>query len=195
MAENKPKEIRRQEILDVAIECFSKKGYSGTTVDEICSKANITKGGLYWHFKSKKAILTSLVNSLCQGQEVLWKNLESMEITADALKEVGLSFINSSIENKSKFRFFSILDMESNSNPCIKDALRISRTKTHNYLVRFSEKILRYYKNEVVSPTDLAQILEVSVMSIAQKKILGITEIDVVKSWNCLCELIVKGLK
>jgi TetR/AcrR family transcriptional repressor of nem operon len=35
------------------------KGYSGTTVDDICQTAGVTKGGLFHHFKSKEELAVS----------------------------------------------------------------------------------------------------------------------------------------
>ncbi|MDD3898456.1 MAG: TetR/AcrR family transcriptional regulator [Syntrophomonas sp.] len=39
---------------------FSRKGYSGTSIQDICSAAGCSKGNLYYHFKSKEELFLYL---------------------------------------------------------------------------------------------------------------------------------------
>ena len=57
---------RRKQILEAAAELFSYGGYHGVTVDAIAQKAGISKGNLYWHFKSKQEIFQLLVDHLTE---------------------------------------------------------------------------------------------------------------------------------
>ncbi len=43
----------RQKLLDAAVSVIRTKGYSATTVDELCANAGVTKGAFFHHFKSK----------------------------------------------------------------------------------------------------------------------------------------------
>lgn len=194
MAENKPADIRRKEILDVALELFSKKGYSGTSVDDICKKAKITKGGLYWHFSSKKEILNTLVAGLCNSQEEVWKNLENVEISDYTLREVGLSFIKSNLEFASRNRFYLVMEMESFRNKDIKEALKVSRNFVHDSLVKFSEKIVRYYDSDM-DPSNLAHLLEITVSGIVHRKVLDVVEIDPKECWIDFYNTVLNSLK
>lgn len=51
----------KDDIYKSAIKMFSIKGYSGTTMCDISSNAGITKGTLYYHFKSKEEIFNYMV--------------------------------------------------------------------------------------------------------------------------------------
>jgi AcrR family transcriptional regulator len=54
-------ELRREEILAAALSCFAERGYHETTVDDIASRAGLSKGAVYWHFAGKREIfLTAL---------------------------------------------------------------------------------------------------------------------------------------
>lgn len=44
----------KKQLLQTAMELMLAKGYTATTVDEICEKAGITKGGFFHYFKSKE---------------------------------------------------------------------------------------------------------------------------------------------
>ncbi|NOZ95774.1 MAG: TetR/AcrR family transcriptional regulator [Acidobacteria bacterium] len=48
---------RKNEILRAAARAFRKKGYYGTTMDDIASELLMTQGSLYYYFKSKEEIL------------------------------------------------------------------------------------------------------------------------------------------
>ena len=43
-------------LVDVARDLFSRKGYAGTSLDEIVGGARVTKGALYHHFSGKQAL-------------------------------------------------------------------------------------------------------------------------------------------
>lgn len=53
--------LTREKILNAALECFAQKGFKETTVDEIAQRADISKGNIYWHFKSKFEIFRELI--------------------------------------------------------------------------------------------------------------------------------------
>ncbi|RKX25730.1 MAG: hypothetical protein DRP45_05245 [Candidatus Zixiibacteriota bacterium] len=55
-----PAEQRQKQLLGVARKLFLKKGYRGTTVEEIVRKAHLTKGAFYYHFNSKEDILLAI---------------------------------------------------------------------------------------------------------------------------------------
>lgn len=44
----------KQKIIDAALAVIRSKGYSATSVDELCDVAGVTKGAFFHHFKSKE---------------------------------------------------------------------------------------------------------------------------------------------
>jgi AcrR family transcriptional regulator len=60
-----PKALQSKEtshrILTQAMRIFLEKGYHGTSIDDITQAAGVTKGALYWHFKSKEALLKTII--------------------------------------------------------------------------------------------------------------------------------------
>ena len=46
----------RSKLLDAALSVIRTKGYSATSVDELCAAAGVTKGAFFHHFKSKDAL-------------------------------------------------------------------------------------------------------------------------------------------
>ena len=50
-----------ERILTHSVRLFLEKGYHGTSVDDITKAAGLTKGALYWHFKSKENVLKRII--------------------------------------------------------------------------------------------------------------------------------------
>jgi TetR/AcrR family transcriptional repressor of nem operon len=46
----------RRKLLDAALLLIREKGYSSTSVDDLCTHAGVTKGAFFHHFKSKDAL-------------------------------------------------------------------------------------------------------------------------------------------
>ncbi|MBV8853908.1 MAG: TetR/AcrR family transcriptional regulator [Sinobacteraceae bacterium] len=51
-----PKPTARQKLLDAALSVVRAKGYTATTVDELCAAAGVTKGAFFHHFNSKEEL-------------------------------------------------------------------------------------------------------------------------------------------
>lgn len=52
--------ITYNKILKAAVKCFSQRGFNETTMDQIAKEAKVSKGALYWHFKSKEELFVKL---------------------------------------------------------------------------------------------------------------------------------------
>ncbi|MEO8557779.1 MAG: helix-turn-helix domain-containing protein [Rhodospirillales bacterium] len=53
--------ISRQAVLDAARSLFVTRGYLATSVEDIASRAQLSKGGLYFHFRDKSQLLGELL--------------------------------------------------------------------------------------------------------------------------------------
>jgi len=53
-------EVRKQKIIDTAEKLFYQKGYDETSVDDILSVINGSKGCFYYHFESKMSVLIEI---------------------------------------------------------------------------------------------------------------------------------------
>ncbi len=70
MTEKKPESItrdksakrRRELIVHTAIECFAHRGFHQTSIRDIATKAEISLGSLYNHFKSKEALIEEIAH-------------------------------------------------------------------------------------------------------------------------------------
>jgi len=59
----------RSQLLESALDVFSEKSFSDVTLSEIAERVGMTKGALYWHFKSKSDILSKLIGEIWLDSE------------------------------------------------------------------------------------------------------------------------------
>jgi AcrR family transcriptional regulator len=57
------KDERPDEIIDAALDLFTRKGFASTRLEEVARKAGISKGTLYLYFASKEALFKSVVQA------------------------------------------------------------------------------------------------------------------------------------
>lgn len=62
-------EITRQAILDGAAIAFDRTGFGGTSLSEVVKYAGVTKGALYFHFRSKEDLARALMDEQFQISE------------------------------------------------------------------------------------------------------------------------------
>ena len=64
----KEPEVRRQEIMDTAIELFYLNGYDKTSISDIAAKIGVAQGLCYRYFKSKEELFDSAVDYYAEQQ-------------------------------------------------------------------------------------------------------------------------------
>jgi AcrR family transcriptional regulator len=77
---------RRQQILTAAMTCFMQKGYHRATMDDIVAESGLSKGTLYWYFKSKKELFMALVQSIMDEMGAGWQDLIADQNTTSTEK-------------------------------------------------------------------------------------------------------------
>lgn len=57
---DREKAARREQVLQAAREVFTRKGFEGTTVEEIAARAELSKGAVYLYFQSKEDLFLAM---------------------------------------------------------------------------------------------------------------------------------------
>ncbi|MGF7534830.1 TetR family transcriptional regulator C-terminal domain-containing protein [Bacillus mexicanus] len=93
-------EKTKKELIDVARDLFAKKGYSETSIRDILTAANISKGNLYHHFKGKEFLFLHIMEKDTQEWIDVWtekngqyKNaIEKMYGLAEFMIETNINY-------------------------------------------------------------------------------------------------------
>jgi len=77
---------RRRQIIEAALACFTRKGYTNTTMDDIVAESGLSKGSLYWYFKSKDDLFIAMVTSMFEN--VAAESMESLVSSETAVERL-----------------------------------------------------------------------------------------------------------
>jgi TetR/AcrR family acrAB operon transcriptional repressor len=78
-------EQTRQKILKTALDLFVEKGYERATFEEVAARIGLTKGAVYWHFKSKPDLFTEVVTDMTAKHNAQIARILPEPITLDGL--------------------------------------------------------------------------------------------------------------
>lgn len=139
MTLNKPKEIRKKEIIDAAFRCFSQKGIVKTSVDDIAAEAELTKGGVYWYFKDKKELYISMVESHIQeDMDILKGYIERWDFNLESFVELGFLYLDYAVGDTSHLFMHAELFSETFKDEVLRKKLN-----------RFHEEYRKILKNSL----------------------------------------------
>ncbi|MUH71599.1 TetR/AcrR family transcriptional regulator [Psychrosphaera haliotis] len=91
----------RNNLLEIASCLFQQKGYNGTSLTDIISKANVSKGALYHHFSNKQDLLYAIIDELFKEQsKAHWESITSASDPIEAIaKSIEKQAIDASQED------------------------------------------------------------------------------------------------
>jgi AcrR family transcriptional regulator len=76
----------KDKILLSALDVFCEKGYYCSTFVDVAERIGLSKGAVYWHFKTKRDLLVELMNTMfVKVEKLISKNAQDMT-TLDDLK-------------------------------------------------------------------------------------------------------------
>ena len=138
-------DIRKDQIMNAAQVVVASKGYDQARMDDIVEKAQLSKGAIYWYYKSKKDIYLSLIdywfNEYSAG---VLKSLEDKDSSSEQLKSLFEYFVDQFDQNPDTFKIMvefwrtSGLDVDFNN-------------KLQEIYSRFLEYIIDIIKNGIES--------------------------------------------
>lgn len=70
-------EERKKQILEAAISVFAKLGFHKARMDDIVEASGLSKGALYWYFKSKEDIIKHMMDS------IFARSMQEFQISSD----------------------------------------------------------------------------------------------------------------
>ena len=88
-------DLRKDQILDAALTVLVQNGYEGSRMDDVVSESQLSKGAIYWYYKSKKDMYLDLVNFWVIRYSATINHLvENDQAAPDQLKSLFNYFID-----------------------------------------------------------------------------------------------------
>ncbi|MFD9705497.1 ScbR family autoregulator-binding transcription factor [Lentzea sp. NPDC059081] len=84
----------RERLLRAAAEVFDRDGFARSSLTAVCARADVSKGALYCHFRSKEALGVAIV----EEQSLLWHRLRDEQLAVEespvqALVSMSFAFV------------------------------------------------------------------------------------------------------
>lgn len=76
---------QRQRIIRAATTCFSRDGFHGTSMQQICAEAGMSPGALYRYFPSKESLIGAIVENDRAERTCLMDGIETAPTFVDGL--------------------------------------------------------------------------------------------------------------
>ena len=132
-------DLRKDQILDAALTVLVQNGYEGSRMDDVVSESQLSKGAIYWYYKSKKAMYLDLVNFWVIRYSATINHLvENDQAAPDQLKSLFNYFIDQYESDPDPFialtEFWSMAQKD--------DDFRAKLQKVYSQFLEVLEKII-----------------------------------------------------
>lgn len=99
-------EVTRQALLRSAVKIIGSRGYTAATIDAIAEDAGVSKGVVYYYFKTKADIATEVLVLVCRDLITRFeRDVEQNESPHDAMCAIIRDFSNVIFDNREAARF------------------------------------------------------------------------------------------
>ena len=122
------KDRRKEQIMSAALSVVVAKGYDQSRMDDIVEKSQLSKGAIYWYYKSKKEVYLSLVDYwFIQYSSGVVDTLQQQNSASDQLKALFEFFIEQFDKNPAAFKLLVEFWRLAGLNPDFNNLLEFNR--------------------------------------------------------------------
>jgi AcrR family transcriptional regulator len=132
-------ETRRREILDAAAACFARNGFHQSSMQDICSEADLSPGAVYRYFRSKEEIIEAMCErNMVEDAETIREAL-AFDSSVEAFNELTRIFLLGVSDHESCALCLQLL-AEAPHNATILESVRRGRVAVREALTGFIRK-------------------------------------------------------
>ncbi len=95
---------RKEQIVKAAISAFARKGLKNTSMNDIVRESGLSKGAIYWYYKSKDEIISELLKEFFDPEEI--RKVQGMLSTGSASQRLDrfIEYIANEMNKMRRFR-------------------------------------------------------------------------------------------
>jgi len=191
----KRKDLRKQQILQAAIEVFGSRSFQNAGISEIAQKANIAEGTIYQYFKNKEDLFFSIpaqmIEEFCEELDL---HLEGINDALNKLRKLTWFYL---YHFKSNPTYARILMLE----------MRVSRnfpqSRTFDRVQVIADKVLELIREgqqgglirNDVDGRDIRELLLGMLEHRVTRWVLKEGKFDLLENYGVICELIFEGIR
>lgn len=174
MTRHLPQDERREQILNAARHCFIQNGYAKTRVDDIARASSLSKGGVYFHFESKRQIFDALLEQQVERTMTRLRDVERQNAPlTEKLAAFGSDLLDSLGETDERRRFITVIAEMGLRDPGVLDVLKRQHEQYLELLERWIREAIDRGEIRDVDVRATAQVLKALVDGVEQEAALG----------------------
>ena len=189
----------REAILQMALECFSTRGYALTTFADIAARLHLTKGAVFWYFKSKEALLAEIIQRM-QAQYEPFKGIEAA-VSLDEVKAIFMRMAHEIATNEEQRNFLRFIISRVEWSEALKDKLcqHLDELMVRDPFSRLQECIERLKQSgEIASPLtskSIAVMMNMTFFGSYREAFLRDRQINVQEVLSAGLDFIIQGIR
>ena len=183
----------REKIIKAAIDAFSKYGFDGTRMDDVAKTADLSKGTIYLHFKSKEDLFYAICeNNLAEAKQQISTMFARKEDLVSEIERFYDVFRNKKTANE---RVFFETIAESARNAELRKALYKQRMNIFETAIGWVNlQIERGFFRKNIDANAIAVGLVSLYDGLTVNKLLGVSEDYNKKAWVETIRAIIIGI-
>lgn len=124
MTRHLAEDVRREQILEAARAAFVETGFVPTRMEDIARRANLSKGGVYFHFSSKQELFDALVQQEYDVSIGMLEQVRRQEgSVAEKLATLARFYLGRLGDNTVSSRFFVVMQAVAIRDPQVRSRL------------------------------------------------------------------------
>jgi len=188
--------IRKDQIMNAAQAVVVSKGYDQSRMDDIVEKAQLSKGAIYWYYKSKKDVYLSLIdywfNEYSAG---VLRCLEDKNSSSEQLRSLFEYFVDQFDQNPDTFKIMVEFWRTSGLDPDFNDKLQEIYSQFLEYIIDIIKNGIDSGEFKEVDPRITALSILINIEGIHWFTLFDKSGVEAHEYINTISNFILNGLK
>ncbi len=190
------KDIRKDQIMNAAQSVVVSKGYDQSRMDDIVEKAQLSKGAIYWYYKSKKEVYLSLVDYWFKEYSTgVLERLKKNKSASNQLKTLFEYFIKQFDKNPATFKILIEFWRMSGLDPDFNIKVQEIYSQFLEYIIEIIEEGIDTGEFKKVDPRITALSILINIEGIHWFTLFDKSGVEAHEYIDTISEFILNGLK
>lgn len=126
---------RHRRILRAAAVCFTRSGFHGASMHDICAEASMSPGALYRYYPGKAAIIVAIAEAEREEHARMFETLDTAADPLAALRDLGVAFLRRQRDGDGDILTADVV-AEAGRNPEVRAAFEKNAALAYDILCR-----------------------------------------------------------
>ncbi|WP_404456371.1 TetR/AcrR family transcriptional regulator [Oceanobacillus kapialis] len=184
----------KERIAEKAKIIFEQKGYAGTSMEDIREFSDISKGSIYYHFKSKEELFLYTVEKTSEDWRIKWANHADKVVTSTEKLYLLAKYYASDMQNPLSHTVPEYMATENIDKMMRNKIFDLIKPEYEAFYQIIDEGICRKEFKSNQSPVDLAYILYSTLTGLSITQFFGYSDEQFLMLYQNAIDIFLKGI-